>query len=153
MGALVEFEAVVADASALVPFLVHQSQTPFVVPVFASSIRILAPDLILAELANTLRTLSRKLAISQAEARGALDSGRRRIDVLTASPPLADRALELALLHDHPAYDCFYVALAERERLPLATCDRRLALAFSDTIDVRLLGPEAPPTRPPRRKR
>ncbi|MEJ0026670.1 MAG: type II toxin-antitoxin system VapC family toxin [Rhizomicrobium sp.] len=39
---------------------------------------------------------------------------------------LAARAGEIAIALDHPAYGCFYIALAEREGVPLVTADRRL---------------------------
>ena len=43
---------------------------------------------------------------------------------------LAPRASALTLLLDHPIYDCFYLALAEREQLAIVTADdRMLALA------------------------
>lgn len=38
---------------------------------------------------------------------------------------LSGRASELASLLDHPAYDCFYLALAEQRRAPVVTADRR----------------------------
>ena len=53
--------------------------------------------------------------------------------------PLAAAALDLALRRDHPAYDCFYVALAMREAAPLATADRRLAERFAGDADIRLI--------------
>jgi predicted nucleic acid-binding protein len=39
---------------------------------------------------------------------------------------LASRAVELALDLDRPVYDCFYLALAEAEKVRLVTADRRL---------------------------
>jgi predicted nucleic acid-binding protein len=42
---------------------------------------------------------------------------------------------------DHPVYDCFYLALAERERAPLISADKRLLAAAqrSKAIEVRPL--------------
>ncbi len=51
---------------------------------------------------------------------------------------LQDQALDVALRRDHPAYDCFYVALATREAAPLLTADRRLARRFAGDVEVRL---------------
>ncbi|WP_338045133.1 PIN domain-containing protein [Paracraurococcus ruber] len=36
-------------------------------------------------------------------------------------------------------YDCFYVALAQREGAPLVTADARLARAFGTDAEIRLL--------------
>ena len=51
------------------------------------------------------------------------------------------RALELAALHRHSAYDTLFVALAEREGVPLLTFDRRLHALFPHVC----LDPAAPP--------
>ncbi len=45
---------------------------------------------------------------------------------IVPSLDLAARAGEIALMLDHPAYDCFYIALAEREGIDLVATDRRL---------------------------
>lgn len=45
------------------------------------------------------------------------------------------------LRHDHPIYDCFYLALALKEDAPLVTADRKLAiLAKKAGIAAELLG-------------
>ena len=36
------------------------------------------------------------------------------LDELVPTGPLAGRAVALATFHDHPAYDCFYLALVEQ---------------------------------------
>jgi predicted nucleic acid-binding protein len=45
---------------------------------------------------------------------------------LTTEDELAERASQIAVDLEHPAYDCFYLALAEREAAALVTADRRL---------------------------
>ena len=55
------------------------------------------------------------------------------VDVLKASPlaipasmrQLAPSAARLAVDLDHPAYDCYYLALAVQEQYPVVTADRR----------------------------
>ncbi len=42
---------------------------------------------------------------------------------------LANRALSLAIELQHPIYDCFYLALAQRENALLITADERLLSA------------------------
>ena len=76
---------------------------------------LLAPDLIVAEVCNTMW---RKIRIGQASPAQADEVVvRMRHGVLELWPtlPLAARAMALSLALDHPAYDCFYLALAERE--------------------------------------
>ena len=54
--------------------------------------------------------------------------------------PLAARALDFAMALQHPIYDCYYLALAERENTVLVTADVRLvALARNTTVPIRPL--------------
>jgi predicted nucleic acid-binding protein len=48
------------------------------------------------------------------------------LDELAPSAPLAARAFAIASALAHPAFDCFYLALAERHGTRLVTADRRL---------------------------
>jgi predicted nucleic acid-binding protein len=132
---------VIIDASALVPFVVSQAQSPYVAAALATAPTLIAPDILVAEVANTLRTLWRKREVTTDEAYDAMVVSRRRVSLLVPTDPLASRALRLAITHNHPAYDCFYVALAERERQTLLTCDRALAATFAEVAEIRLLGP------------
>ncbi|HVC62704.1 MAG TPA: type II toxin-antitoxin system VapC family toxin [Acetobacteraceae bacterium] len=53
--------------------------------------------------------------------------------------PLAARALAIAAAIEHPAYDCFYLALAELRDTRLVTADRRLRSRLVATPWARLL--------------
>jgi predicted nucleic acid-binding protein len=100
---------------------------------------LVAPDLLLAETASLLRKEVRRGNIAAADAVLALAATRRAIGLLVPMPALAEAALDLALRRDHPAYDCFYVALAQREAAPLVTADARLAARFAGDAEIRLL--------------
>ncbi len=53
---------------------------------------------------------------------------------------LAGAALRFAIDLRHPIYDCFYLALAEREEATLVTADARLlAVAKKTNVKVRQL--------------
>ncbi|MFL6803979.1 MAG: type II toxin-antitoxin system VapC family toxin [Xanthobacteraceae bacterium] len=53
---------------------------------------------------------------------------------------MADRAITLAIDLRHPIYDCFYLALAQRENTAIVTADERLfAAARKAPIQARLL--------------
>jgi predicted nucleic acid-binding protein len=47
-------------------------------------------------------------------------------------------AIALAIRLRHPVYDCFYVALAERERCALITADERLVAAVKGIKSIEL---------------
>jgi len=85
-----------------------------------------APDIFSVEVAH---------ALTRAERRGVLQpplSIRRLSAVLRFPPrfhpylPLLPRATAISSTTRHGVYDCFYVALAEREGIPLVTADQRL---------------------------
>lgn len=87
---------------------------------------LIAPELIVAEVVNVMW---KRVAAGAIERAQAADVPRALAEVLTdLSPlmPLAARALAIAVELRHPAYDCFYLALAEREDARLVTADRRL---------------------------
>jgi predicted nucleic acid-binding protein len=105
-----------------------------------------APEILLGECANALWAKSRLREITPSEA-------SERLDVLCGAPVelvavamLVQDALRLALLLDHPVYDCLYLALALQREIPLITADRRCAEAASRVPEVgsvvRLLGQE-----------
>ncbi|MGH7313535.1 MAG: type II toxin-antitoxin system VapC family toxin [Candidatus Rokuibacteriota bacterium] len=87
---------------------------------------ILAPDLLLVEVANALwkKTVSRE--ISPAEADRAFDLLSESGIDLRPTIPLLKRAMDMARRLNHPVYDCVYLALADREQASFVTADRRL---------------------------
>ena len=99
----------------------------------------IAPELILAEVANSLWRKARLGALTATEAQEALPRLAELVDPLVPLHDLAAQALDLALRRDHPVYDCYYVALAMRQAAPLATGDRRLAERFAGDADIRLI--------------
>jgi predicted nucleic acid-binding protein len=86
----------------------------------------LAPSLVLAELGNAVWKQFRKGLWSEAQARAANAAIPRFFSRLVPIEELTPRAGEMVITLVHPIYDCIYLALAERERLPLITVDQRL---------------------------
>jgi predicted nucleic acid-binding protein len=84
---------------------------------------LMAPDLIVAEICNVAWKRLRSGDITEAHATGAMAQIGRMVDVLSPLADLAPRAIEIARALDHPAYDCFYLTLAEREHTYLVTAD------------------------------
>jgi predicted nucleic acid-binding protein len=101
--------------------------------ILASGGTLLAPDLLLAEVASVMwkRHGRGELAASEAEALLA-DVLRLPIEYVPAAG-LIDVALPLALRTGRTVYDCLYLALAIRHRTVLVTGDLRLVNALSRT--------------------
>ena len=102
---------------------------------------LIAPDLIVAEVGNAMWKKFRKHWLTQAQVAASMEQLPKCFSRMIPTVDLAPRAMELALLQDHPIYDCFYLALAERERLPMVTADERLLAAarMLGTVEARPL--------------
>ena len=116
----------VIDASVAVKWVIPEMLSDEADRLRAGDEEIVAPDLLLVEVANALwkKTVTEEISLVEAEQAFALvnESG---ID-LRATTPLLPRAMQVARRLHHPVYDCVYLALAEREHATLITADRRL---------------------------
>jgi predicted nucleic acid-binding protein len=92
----------------------------------ASGERLAAPDLIVAEVANAAWKLVTFSNLDFDSARAAVHNVVNIVHDLVPAAELRDRAINIALELRHPAYDCFYLALAESRQTPLVTTDDRL---------------------------
>ena len=86
----------------------------------------ISPAFLLIELANVLWINRRAGAIADNDAAQALRDVPAAIR-LEQDELLVEPALRLAVSANHPIYDCLYLALAERDRVPLITADRKLS--------------------------
>ena len=106
---------------------------------------VLAPDLLLVEVATALWRKTAAKEISPREADDAFGLVRGSGIDLRPTAPLLPRAMVVARRLDHPVYDCVYLALAERERAALVTADHRLLRRLSarklgiPVVDLRTL--------------
>jgi predicted nucleic acid-binding protein len=131
----------VVDASIATKWVLPEEDSVRAVLLRDQSNDFLAPSLIYAEIGNAVwkRVLWRE--ISAADAIRALETA---INLLTRIVPLDDltiRATEIAIELQHPIYDCFYLALAERERCALVSADGALIAKAKKLkgIEARLL--------------
>jgi len=103
--------------------------------------RVIAPDLVLAEITNAIWKAVKYAALPSEVAAQAVSEAEIAFDELVPSRELKDRALEIAVALGHPAYDCFYLALAEQRQCQLVTADDRLIRRCADTPHSKLLRP------------
>lgn len=86
-----------------------------------------APTLIHAEFVNALWRATNAGSVTPGDASIGLVEALPKVGTVS-DLDLCERALRLALQYRHAAYDCFYLALAQRERASLLTADRRLRM-------------------------
>lgn len=114
----------VVDASVAAKWLAPEPDTPQAVALLTDDL--IAPDLLYAEVSNILWKKQLRGEMDGATAQmGARWLLQVPLQVHDSASLLAD-ALAMALQLQHPAYDCFYLALAQRLDAPLVTADRKL---------------------------
>jgi predicted nucleic acid-binding protein len=113
----------IIDTSVALKWYVEESDSVLARPLL--QLDLVAPDVILVELANALWKKVRKGQIESSQANEALSHLAGSVK-LVPSPALVDEALNLAVEMLHPVYDCLFVALAREVRAPLITADERL---------------------------
>lgn len=118
--------ACVLDASAAVRLILADPAAADLAERVGGAALVLAPELMLTELANTLWKLRRADRLNDLDPQELLAEARELVDRLEPDRHLQAEALALACHLNHPVYDCLYLALARREAASLISSDRRL---------------------------
>jgi predicted nucleic acid-binding protein len=118
--------SLIVDASVAVKWFAAEENSDRARALYANGEELIAPDLMLAEVSNVMWTKLRRGLLSSDQVVAAARRLPQYFERLIAISELIERATELTVRLHHPVYDCFYLALAERERLPLVTADSRL---------------------------
>jgi predicted nucleic acid-binding protein len=121
----------IVDASIALKWVIREAGSLEAEHLLSARFQLMAPDLIVAELANALWQKVRRAEITAEEALVAARGLEQAPIELTPMRGLIGRASELAHALDQPAYDCFYLALAVREGHPLVTADAQLSAAVA----------------------
>lgn len=117
----------VPDASVAVKWIVPEEQEDSAEALLLMGARWTAPEFLMIEVGNVLRTKMRNQQLDPNQARSGLEFVRSTIERFVADGELVDRAFEIAVDLGHPIYDCLYVACAERESGRMVTADQRFA--------------------------
>lgn len=94
---------------------------------------LLAPDLLLAEVAGVIWKRARRGELTEQQARESLERLLALPVELAPTRDLVADALDLALATDRTVYDCLYLALAIASDAKLLTADERLVNALRPT--------------------
>lgn len=115
----------VVDASVAVKWVVAEDDSKD-----ANALRtesgLIAPSLVAAEIGNALWKQVLRKRVSPHDAMVALDRAVAAFESLVALEEIHLLAFELATELRHPIYDCFYLALAQREGASLVTADNKM---------------------------
>ena len=127
--------SLVIDSCVALKWFVDEHDSTSAHRLLTSDLDLVAPDLILVELANAFRKNARLQRMPVEQLERAMETAHRIFTTQIASSALIDEALLLARDIDHPVYDCIYVVAARRAGAPLVTSDSRLVAKVAGTSD------------------
>jgi predicted nucleic acid-binding protein len=146
VGATMTF---VVDASVAVKFLTSEAGSAQAFAYIDSPEALIAPDLIVPEVANALWKKVKQSELLEIHAQRSIDDLPEFFVSLESTVALMRDAFRLSFQLRHAVYDCVYLALAIRESAILVTADRKFMnaigrqklqrfaelLTWSDTIE------------------
>jgi predicted nucleic acid-binding protein len=113
----------VIDANIAVGWSLESPNSPNCIRILRETEAVTAPDLIIAEVANAFYQQLKNGAANKDRIVDGLELLPRWFAELVPSATLRGRAFDLALELQHPAYDCFYLALALLRDVRFVTSD------------------------------
>jgi predicted nucleic acid-binding protein len=122
-------DKVVLDASVAAKAFITEPGSDAARALIVSDTWVVAPDFVLAELANVAVKRLRRGDISRAVAEEMVASSRSAFDETVSAESLTSRAFSLAADCGLSTYDALYVALAEISACELVTADVKLVAA------------------------
>jgi predicted nucleic acid-binding protein len=130
---------IVVDASVALRWCFQLNKSDRAEELLRSGHHLIAPDLVIAEITNAAWKFVIFDRMVPESAVSAVREIVKAFEELVPMSALRDRALAIAIELRHPAYDCFYLALAERSTSPLVTADEKLIRRCADTSFEKLV--------------
>lgn len=132
--------SLIVDASVAVKWFFREPDSQRAIDLRQGDLDFIAPELIIAEIGNAAWKKCMKNQIDAADAVFVVREATLLLSSLVPITELAEAAMQLSADLRHPIYDCFYLALAERERAPIVSADAKfLAAAKRLKIEARTL--------------
>lgn len=123
----------VIDASVAVKWLVLEDMSDVAKDLYGAGDHLIAPRLIMTEVANALARKTMQGVLSRQEAIHHFNSLPQFLPELIDVDDLIAPALENACVLRHPIYDLIYLEVAKQRDVQLVTADRRLAARIAGT--------------------
>ena len=114
---------IVVDANVAVHWTIASSFSDHAERLLRSDVPLIAPDFIIVEVTNAFYFTIRERTDRVARALDGLEFLPRWFSELVPAATLRYRAMTYCMELEHPAYDCFYLALAESRSTRLVTTD------------------------------
>jgi len=127
----------VIDASAALKWLVPEESSDLAREIYGAGYRLIAPRLIVTEVANALVRKTVQGLLDRQEAAFHFRTLAIMLADLIPVDDLIEPALSNACALRHPIYDLFYLETARKLDAHLVTADRRFAAKLADTEHAR----------------
>lgn len=130
---------IVPDTSIVAKVFLREAESHEVVTLLRDASYVVAPGLLVIEIASAITRRFRMTELGRDEAQRALDEARVFFGgggvALEPDAHLLPRAEEISLDLTHPLKDCLFLALAERENAQLITADTTLLKRAAPRFD------------------
>jgi predicted nucleic acid-binding protein len=123
----------VIDASVAFKWFANEPDSNVALKLRSSDPNLIAPELVVSEACNSAWKSFQRGELTGMQCEIVAANIARAFARLVGHAPLATRAMAIAVELRHPAYDCFYLALAQREAAVLVTADGRLIGKIKNT--------------------
>jgi len=124
--------SVVVDATVAVNWTIETPLSNDAERLLQSGVPLIAPEFIIVEVTNAFYFSFKQQTGRVERALEGLEFLPRWFAELVPASPLRFRAMAYAMELDHPVYDCFYLALAEKRSTQLVTADERFLRKVKD---------------------
>ncbi len=127
---------VVVNSCVAVKWFIGEPDADLAKRLFDPDVERIAPDLLLAEVANALWKSERRGLIDAASVDQAAELLPRYFRTVMPMFGLMTETARLARSIEHPVYDCLYVVVAQRLGATLVTTDQKLIAKIAATTDA-----------------
>ena len=131
----------VIDSSVAAKWIIAEPDSPAARALISEDHELIAPDLVLPEVANVVWKAWRQGRTERTDTPRGLRRIASLFDRIEPSAALTEEAVGLAITLDHPAYDCYFLALARSERAILVTADKRFIRRVAGTEHAAVVRP------------
>lgn len=131
----------VVDASLAVKWVMPEEGQEAAQALLSREADWVAPDFLLIEIGNVLRTKLMRRQIDQPQLRSGFALVKASVRRFIPDRGLIERAFEMAVECGHTVYDCMYLSCAEQENTQVATADTRFINKLRTSSFSRLVRP------------
>ncbi len=128
----------IADTSVAIKWFAREEQSDVAEAILEAGEEIHAPDFLWIETANGLWKKWRQKVLPENDVRISTAKLRGLIDHWHADRDLIESASAMSMELDHPVYDCIFLVLARKLKIPLVTADKRWLGIAPDGLAVAL---------------